>query len=138
MPPFECSCLRVSGRRLHLLAGDIPAALKDACEALRIARYLQTASSRWTEASDILLLQPGQSHIGCWQSYSLCLASLSQIGQLWDLLGSEADASYAFREGLELVGSENPLSDPKCCSLRRSHDFEVFLPFCIMWSWEGV
>ena len=86
-------------------AGDIPSALYDSTEALRLSSTLQAATS----------FQPSQSCdpnpmplVGPWQAAAAYLACLALVGQLWEMLGSPPDALSAFKEGQELVRSLQP------------------------------
>jgi len=83
-------------------AGDIPSALYDATEALRLAGSLQASTSCQTSHAQGLLAGPDVQE-GPWQVNALYLVCLAQVGQLWEMLGSPADALCAFREGHALV-----------------------------------
>lgn len=81
-----------------LLAGDAAAAMYDASESLRLTATLQASTSTAGSPASTYFTEAGFLG-GRWQDCSHRLVSLALLGQLWDVLGSAANAFEAFYEG---------------------------------------
>lgn len=85
-----------------MASGDAAAAVHDSSEAFRLVQKLQ-ASEHSSGSYVIEYWSPEPQEQALWRVRALHLASLAQLGHIWELLGCSESALTHLSEGKQMV-----------------------------------